>query len=405
MFKEKKNVAPWLVLGGIILIRGFASGINAVSGLFLTPVTQELQVGIGMLSLYFSVMSVVQVLWFSYAGALLQRYDVRIVAAVAALLQTLTFAAFGFMSHVAGWYVLAIPQAMGSAVLVNLIGPILINKWFPEKTGLMLGVQSACVGLLGAVIQPTTSRLIADGGWRRAYVILGLVAFVVILAAVFLFLPDRPVQSREQQAKETTENRGEAQKGDIPVRSASFLALLLFMLSLTGVAVFVQHIPTYGNLLGYSVTHVGNALSLASIGTAVGALMIGFLADRIGAVKTCYVVIGLWLVAVIGFWFGGRHPFIFSAAAFFNGVAVPGVTIISPLLALAFYGKAQYEKIYARMSMGAPLASIFLVPIYGFIYDVTNSYMYVLIILMGLLLLAEGSIAYGWSRRMRDGTD
>lgn len=410
MFKEKKKFMPWLVVVGIIVIRGFASGINAVAGLFLTPVTQELQVGIGTLSLYFSVMSAVQVVWFSYAGKLLNKYDVRIVSAGAAVLQTLTFAAFGLMSHVAGWYVLAIPQAMGSAILVNLIAPILINRWFPDKTGIILGVQSACVGLFGAVLQPVTSNIIAGSGWRSGYTVIGLVAFVVIVAAVVLFLKDRPEQSKGAAGANSAIDNGEVSEGgntfqettDTPTKSASFFALLLFMLSLTGVAVFVQHIPTYGNLLGYSVTQVGNALSLASVGTALGALTIGFLADKMGAVNTCYVVLGLWLLAVVCFLFGGRHIMVFGIAAFLNGVAVPSVTILSPVLTLAFYGRTNYEKIYARVSMGAPLSSIFLVPIYGFIYDATRSYTLVLLILIGLLLLAGGSIAYGRKRKIKD---
>ncbi|MBE5867166.1 MAG: MFS transporter [Lachnospiraceae bacterium] len=395
MFKTKNKFLPWLVLVGIILIRGFASGLNGISGLFLTPVSEELQVGIGTLSLYFSVMSAVQVVWFSYAGRFLNKYDIRIGAAVAAVLQALTFAAFGLMSHVVGWYALAIPQAMGSAILVNLIGPILINRWFPNNTGIILGVQSACVGLFGAVLQPVTSNIIVGSGWRAAYLVIGLVAFVVIMAAVFIFLKDRPEKSEEASKEESTRVVNE----ELSTHSASFFALLIFMLSLTGVAVFVQHIPTYGNLLGYSVTQVGTALSLASLGTAVGALMIGFLADRIGAVKTCYVVIGLWFLAVIGFWFGGRSALIFAAAAFLNGVAIPSVTIISPVLTLAFYGKVHYERIYAKVSMGAPLSSIFLVPIYGFIYDATQSYVLVLVMLMVLLALAGGSIAYGWRCR------
>lgn len=408
MFKTKRNLLPWVVLAGIIVIRGFASGINAVSGLFLTPVTQELQVGIGTLSLYFSVMSVVQVVWFSYAGKLLNKYDVRLVSALAAVLQALTFAAFGRMSHVAGWYVLAIPQAMGSAVLVNLIGPILINRWFPNKTGMILGIQSACVGLFGAVFQPVTSGIIAESGWRAAYSVIGLVSFVVIMAAVFIFLKDRPEKDEDiESGIEENEVIAHVERADVretkPETGAfsSFLALLVFMLSLTGVAVFVQHIPTYGNMLGYSVTQVGRALSLASLGTAVGALMIGFLADRIGAVKTCYVVIGVWLLAVVGFLFGGSHALVFAVAAFLNGVAVPSVTVISPVLTLAFYGRTHYERIYAKVSMGAPLSSIFLVPVYGFIYDATKSYTLVLTILIGLLLLAGGSIAYGWKCRTK----
>ena len=36
------------------------------------------------------------------------------------------------------------------------------------------------------------------------------------------------------------------------LKSISFYLLLIFMIAITGVGVFVQHIPTYGQLLGYS---------------------------------------------------------------------------------------------------------------------------------------------------------
>ena len=53
----------WLVLAGIILIRGFAGGgINMTSGLFLAPVAADIGVGIGSLSIYLSITSIVMVL-------------------------------------------------------------------------------------------------------------------------------------------------------------------------------------------------------------------------------------------------------------------------------------------------------------------------------------------------------
>lgn len=68
---EKRQNRALPVLVGIILIRGFASGgINMTASLFLTPVSQGLGVGIGTLSLYFSIMSVVTILWLPYAGKL-----------------------------------------------------------------------------------------------------------------------------------------------------------------------------------------------------------------------------------------------------------------------------------------------------------------------------------------------
>lgn len=39
--------------------------------------------------------------------------------------------------------------------------------------------------------------------------------------------------------------------------------------------------------------------------------------------------------------------------------------------------------------MGAPIASVILIPVYGFIYDMTNSYRFVLLLMIGLLSVAS----------------
>jgi len=394
----------FLVLAGLICIRGFAGGgVNMTSGLFLTPVSQELGVGVGTLSLYLSVMSVVTVLWLPIAGKLINRYPVRLLAPAAAALQGLSFAAYGLQNHVIGWYLLAIPQAMGTAILVNLLGPVLLNRWFPRNTGAVLGLLMSFVWLFAAVFQPTASWLMEAEGWRLAYVTIGLTAFVVEVTASLLLLRDRPAASEETGTEQASPAKEDAYAVEIPertaVHSASFILLLIFMLAMTGTAVFTQHIPTYGGLLGYSLTQVGAAMSLSSIGSALGAVAIGLICDRVGGLRTCLGIIGLWMVGVLGFLFGGSGFAVFAASAFLHGAASSGIAVLAPILTMTFYGKKDYEKIYAKVAMGAPLASILLVPAYGFLYDATDSYFSVLIMLLGFLCAAGLSIQWGWRKR------
>ena len=88
----------WFILAAVILIRGFAGGgINMTSGLFLSPVSKEIGVGIGSLSIYLSITSVVMVLWLPTAGRLINKYDIRLMALAGAVVQTLSFASFGFL--------------------------------------------------------------------------------------------------------------------------------------------------------------------------------------------------------------------------------------------------------------------------------------------------------------------
>ena len=379
--KNKKPHYAWIILLGVILIRGFAGGgINSVSGLFLYPVSRDIGVGIGTLSIYLSITSIVMVLWLPLAGRLINRYDVRLVAAAGAVLQALSFMSFGLMNSVYGWYLMAVPYAMGSTILVSLLGPILINRWFAGNTGMMLGLQMAFVGLFGSVFQPAASKIISVHGWRAGYLFVGGVTLTAVLLSSVLFLRNRP------EDKSTS-------------HSASFYLLLFFMISITGIGVFTQHIPTYGALLGYTTAETGNALAYASIGSAAGSIAIGVISDRIGSLKTCYGVLGIGFLAMAGYLLSGSSLLLFRMSAFCQGLISAGIMVLSPILTLRFYGRKDYEKIFAKVSMGAPIASVILIPVYGFIYDMTNSYRFVLLLMIGLLSAALFCISAGWKYR------
>lgn len=408
MKKDRLHFA-WFVLLGVILIRGFAGGgLNTVSALFLPPVAAELGVGIGSLAIYLSITSVVMVFWLPIAGRIINKYDIRAVVLAGALLQACSFAAFGRMNSVYGWYLLAVPYAMGATILANLLGPILINRWFAKNTGLMLGIQMAFVGLFGAVFQPVTSGLIARRGWRASYFILGAAVLAAVLIPGLLLLRDRPGDKglapcgQEGDGPRAARARPDGQLNvgqAAALRSLSFYLLLLFMIAITGVAVFSQHIPSYGGLLGYSLERTGTALALASVGSAIGSIAIGMISDRIGALKTCYGMLGVGLAAILGFLLAGRGFALFALSTFLHGLTSSGIMVLAPILTLKFYGQQDYEKIYAKVSMGAPLASILLIPAYGFIYDHMGSYVPVLLGMLLLLLLALFSIAVGWKKR------
>lgn len=387
------------------------------SGLFLYPVSQEIGVGMGSLSIYFSITSIVMVLWLPFAGKLINKYDIRVVAIAGAVLQALSFAGMGFMNAVYGWYLLAIPYAMGATILVSLLGPILINRWFAKNAGMMMGIQMAFVGLFGAVFQPVTSNIISGRGWRSGYIYIGGAAFIVVVLTALILLKNRPEDIKLEPfgggsqpdekgaAEQVYEAEQIAHTLDLDISekealwSTSFYLLLFFMIAITGIGVFTQHIPTYGSLLGYSTRETGNALAYASIGSAVGSIAIGIISDKIGSLKTCYGIIGIGFIAIAGFLISGSGFLIFSLSTFLHGLVSSSIMVLAPILTIKFYGQRDYEKIFAKVSMGAPIASIILIPAYGFIFDLTESYLVVLIGMISLLVIAVLCISIGWKNR------
>lgn len=384
--KKKQKISRPALFSFIaaVLIRGVAgSGINMSSSLFLRPVSEELSVGVGTLSIFFSIASLVMILWLPAAGRILRKYSLRKTVLIAGALQALSFASLGFSRHLWLWYVITVPQTLGAVILVNLLGPIVIHRYFGKKTGVALGVQMSLVWIIAVALQPAVSFVIEKYGWRNGYFFMGLLAFLVISVSALFLLKDEGARDGDLQEQKSKEK--------IKILNKPFLLLLIFTVALTGAAVFTQHIPSYATLIGYPQGALGAFMAFTSLGSALGSLLIGFVSYRLGAKKTSFGIVALWLVAIAGFIFC-KHSFtFFGVFCFLHGVCSAGVAVLSPILTTAFFGEEKYERVYARVAMGAPIAAILLIPAYGFVYDAFKSYLPVL--LFACLLLLLGGVA------------
>ena len=183
----------WWILVAISIIVGIGKGVlNNSAGLFLSPVSQDLGIGMGTLTLYFSVSAVATMVFLPIGGKLMAKYDPRQIVVGAIILQAGSFALFGLMSSVWGWYLLAIPLSTGGTIIGVIVGPVLINQWFKKKNGLALGVLSAAGGLFGAIAQPVVANLIATSGWRTAYITVGVAAMAIVIPVALVLLKRSP---------------------------------------------------------------------------------------------------------------------------------------------------------------------------------------------------------------------
>ncbi|MEG0163943.1 MFS transporter [Anaerorhabdus sp.] len=393
--KSKKFHYAWIILIAASLIRGVAGpAINASSGVFMTPVAKDLGVGIGQLSLYLSVSSIATLVWLPIAGTLFNKYSVKKIVLLGVFLQTIAFIALGFMSSVWAWYILAVPLAMGAVLLVNLLGPVLVNRWFAKNIGLVMGLMMMITSLLGAVFQPVLTNMISNNGWRFTYIGFGAFALIVMIIIGLLFLKNTPSDKGlkpfgyDESALQISKQEVKGVSTVKALKSLAFIALLIFMIVLTGFAAFQQHIATFGLGIGLDMSTIGTALSISMIGSAIGSVLIGVLSDRVGIVPTSIGVLGVGLCAVILFFISNGNYVLFVIATFLHGLATSSIGVVAPLLTIKFFGNKDYEKLFSTVMIGSPLASIVLMPLYGYIYDTFGSYTYVFIFLFVALIIA-----------------
>ena len=407
MAKSKKFHYAWVILVALALIRGISGpALNGSSGLFLTPVSESIGVGIGQLSLYLSISSIATMIWLPIAGVIINKYSIKAVVILGVSLQALSFAALGFMKSVWGWYLLSIPLAMGAVLLVNLLGPVLINRWFVARKGFVMGIMMTITSLLGAVFQPLLTSLIANTGWRNTYIFFGLAAFICIAVIALVFLKNSPKdkkvqaygyeQAQVENAAAHTDKQNLGVAAKTATKSSAFFLLLLFMVCFTGFVVFSQHIPTFGANNGLTAQAIGTALSLSMIGSAIGSILIGIFSDKLGIIPTTISVLAVGAVAILMFLFGGNGYAFFVTATFLHGLATSAIGVVAPLLTSTFFGSKDYEKLFSLVMMGSPLASIILLPSYGFIYDKVGNYNIVLMFMLAILVVGGISLLIGF---------
>lgn len=395
----------WIILLAVSLIRGIAGPvINASAGVFLTPVSKELGIGIGQLSLYLSVSSVVTLFWLPVAGNIFNKYKVKKVVLFGILLQTLAFTVLGFMNSVWAWYILSAPLAMGGTLLVNLLGPLMVNRWFTKNVGLVMGLMMMITSLMGAVFQPVLTTLVEQAGWRNAYIYMGIFGLLFMLFVGLLLLKDTPQEKKllpygmEERSTDQGQRQQEEKTGisvQVARKSPAFFALLFFMIVITGFASFSQHIATFGLGTGLEMASIGTALSVSMIGSAIGSVLIGFFSDRCGIVPTSIAVLITGGFAIILYALGGNYFMVFVSATFLHGLATSSIGVVAPLLTKKFFGNKDYEKLFSTVMIGSPLASIVLMPAYGYIYDMFGNYQIVFIFLLIVLALAGIGLLLG----------
>lgn len=412
MKQKSKFHYAWIILIAISIIVGIGKGaVNNTAGLFLTAVTNDLGIGMGKLSLYFSVSAVVTMIFLPIGGKLMAKYDTRLILSVAIVLQAGAYALFGLMSSAWGWYLLAIPLAVGGVFITVLAGPVVINQWFRKSNGLALGVLSAVGGGLGAVAQPIAAGLIDNLGWRTAYMIIGVAAILIVVPVAILLIKRSPqakgVLPYGAQEVATGQGNQEQVGSEAGIelatakKSVALYALIVFFFLITSIASFSMHIPKYLVNQGFDITFAGNVMGTYMLGILIGSLILGFLVDKLGSKTTAIFAMVAGAIAISLLLFANNSTTIITVAVGTFGLVSSCIGIVAPALVSELFGKKAYSEIYSTASLGLAISSIIALPAYGFVYDATGSYTSVLYALIIMIIINIGCVFIAFTNKKK----
>jgi MFS transporter, CP family, cyanate transporter len=160
------------------------------------PVLAELQEGLGLSSGQAGLVTTMPVLCFALIGFAAPPLSARFRDGHVLAGALLAMAAGLVLRAVAGsfWLFLAgTVVAMVGGALGNVLLPALVKRWFPQRTGLLVGAYSAALSLGGAAAAMAAAPIesvTGDDGWRWALGVWAVLALVTALP--WLAAPSAP---------------------------------------------------------------------------------------------------------------------------------------------------------------------------------------------------------------------
>ncbi len=342
-------------------------------GTFVTPLNAEFGWSVASISAGAMVVTLMLVVCSMIQGFAVDRYGPRklILASIPAF--GMAVAALHWLTpNIMGFY---FSLALAAACAVG-IWPVAYNKaiaaWFDKQLGLSLGIGNAGIGFGAALVPAISAYLIANHGWRNAYLVLGLIAVLIPWPVVFAFLKE-PTESRTQRASEAPSvatGLTFAQARGTPAFAVLLSGFLLLGLISSSIVIHqIQILIDTGMSVGQATamqSALGGALILGRIGT-------GWLLDRVRA-SSVLVVMCIAAAIALGLLYAGAPYGTALPCAVLMGFVIGAEFDVLGFVITRYFGRKAFGVLYASIFASFQLLAAVAIPMVGLVKSKTGSY-------------------------------
>ena len=387
--------------------------IISAAGLFYPIIANDLGVQTAEVSVWMSVAMISSAVLSPIVGNLLSRIRLKAmrlfgIALAGAVMMLFSAASAPWMLWVGG------ALSGFSLVVLTSLGPAtLVNRWFAERVGAIMGVYAAFTGIGGVVFLMLGQAIIDASGWREAYFAFAVISWVVGLPVELLLDRERPSECGLLPYGATAEAPaagmqsggpgGDAgadviRQADRAMRTAPFWLLITCGFLMNTVCQINGYFPKYvmwidgqaaaGLMAGAFITGAVLA-SVCQAGNALGKLGLGFFSDF--SVRNATIVLAVCGAAGVACIWMLSATFLMAAGGLVFGFFIAGVLVLMPMLCREIFGTGEvYPVLYARISVAPTLGGAAGNIIWPFLADNLGGFDAVFgcaIILIGLVLL------------------
>ncbi len=300
----KRRIHPaWIVAGVAFLALVGAAGFRAAPGVLMVPLQSEFGWSTTVLSAAVSINLVLFGLTAPFAAALMERFGIRAVTAVALVLIAAGSALTVLVTQ--SWQILltwGLLIGLGTGSMALVFAATIANTWFAKSRGLVIGILTAGSAAGQLVFLPFIAALAQDPGWRQASLLIAAGALAVV-PLVLKFLKNSPADAgvlpygAEAEPESPPEPDAAAAGAEEPQRNAAVRALQVlkraskvrtFWALVAGFAIcgattnglIGTHFIPSAHDHGMAPTTAAGLLAVVGIFDIVGTIASGWLTDR-----------------------------------------------------------------------------------------------------------------------------
>jgi MFS family permease len=250
-----------------------------------------------------------------------------------------------------------------------IFGPLIadISHWFRVRRGVAVACAAAGNYLAGAFWPSIMTQMMTAQGWRFTYAAIGIACIITMVPLILLLRRPAPHLANPKVATRPV--------GSIALSPAALQALLIVAGLSCCVAMSMPqvHIVAYCLDLGYGVARGAEMLSIMLAAGVASRLASGFLADRIGGIRTQLIGSVLQCISLLLYIpFDGLASLYIVSLVF--GLSQGGIVPCYAIIVREYMPAAEAGRRVGMVVMSTTIGMALGGWMSGWIYDLTGSY-------------------------------
>lgn len=321
------------------------------------------------------------------AGWVVDRFGPKRLMIAGILMAGGALIGLGAVSTLSFFYFFYLFNALGYVCGGPLPNQVLLSRWFQKNRGKAMGFAYVGIGVGGAAVPLIAHALTQAYGWQRALQILGVLMLAVALPPA-LFVKEWPVGERPAVPPTVS-----APLLPILRRPAFYLLLIGSMCSIGAVGGTMQNLKLYLSLdIGYTQGEIAQIASLVLVGSLIGRVSMGVLADRWTKKYVMLLIYSIVAASIPLLFFASSPAAIYTFALVF-GIGLGGDYMIIPLMAAELFGVKALGRIMGIVLTADGIAEAVMPMAVATLRDTAGSYRPGFLLLIALAAVGAAAVA------------